>query len=564
MRAFSRLGVRAKLACLLGLMAIALAITVGIATSVAHERMMSDRIGELRAIVDTTYGIMTQFEDQAKAGKITKEQAFEGVRTAIHGMKYDGNDGYVFITRFDGTTLIHGANPKQEGENRINLKDVNGKPISGSMIAVAKASGEGTTTYYYPRPGGTEAFPKLTYVKTFAPWDSLIGSGVYVDDIDAEFHALLFKLGGAALVLLALTGVLALAITGSITGPLGSLKAKMARLATGDLAVDIAEVARGDEIGEMAKTVQIFKDNAVAMQQLQAEQEGLKAQAEQEKKQAMAALASDFESRVRGIVDAVSGAATHMQSTARSMSATADGTRQQSLAVATGANQATSNVQTVAAASEELSASISEIGRQVGQASAVSKRAADEGQRTNESVAGLAEAAQKIGEVVALINDIASQTNLLALNATIEAARAGEAGKGFAVVASEVKSLANQTAKATDDIRAQITAIQAETRSAVDAIKSISQTVNEVSEISSSIAAAVEQQSAATQEITRNVQQAATGTREVSDKIETVNKSSEKTGRDANEVLVAANNLTEQAQSLRREVDQFLATVRAA
>jgi methyl-accepting chemotaxis protein len=179
-------------------------------------------------------------------------------------------------------------------------------------------------------------------------------------------------------------------------------------------------------------------------------------------------------------------------------------------------------------------------------------------------VSGLADAAQKIGEVVALINDIASQTNLLALNATIEAARAGEAGKGFAVVASEVKSLANQTAKATDDIRAQITAIQAETRSAVDAIKSISKTVDEVSEISSSIAAAVEQQSAATQEITRNVQQAAAGTQEVSHNIGTVNKSSEKAGENANEVLAAANDLTKQAQSLRHEVDQFLVTVRAA
>ncbi len=564
MRLFSRLGIRAKLACLLGLMTLALVITVGFASSVAHDNMMADRVSKLKAIVENTYGMAQQFDNEVKAGKLTKEQAVEAVRTAIHGMKYDGGDGYIFFTLFNGVTLIHGANPKQEGDNRGDLKDVNGKPISGSMKIVAQTQGEGTTTYYYQRPGGTQAFPKLTYVKTFAPWDGYIGSGVYVDDIDAEFHALLWKLGGIAFVLLAVTGAIAFGITSSITGPLSSLKTKMARLATGDLKVDIVEVARADEIGEMAKTVQIFKDNAVEMQQLQAEQEGLKAQAEQEKKRAMAALADNFESRVRGIVDAVSGAATHMQSTARSMSETADSTRQQSLAVATGANEATNNVQTVAAASEELSASISEIGRQVGQASAVSKRAADEGQRTNESVSGLAEAAQKIGEVVALINDIASQTNLLALNATIEAARAGEAGKGFAVVASEVKSLANQTAKATDDIRAQITAIQAETRSAVDAIKSISKTVDEVSEISSSIAAAVEQQSAATQEITRNVQQAASGTQEVSHNIGTVNKSSEKAGENANEVLAAANDLTQQAQSLRQEVDQFLATVRAA
>jgi len=200
----------------------------------------------------------------------------------------------------------------------------------------------------------------------------------------------------------------------------------------------------------------------------------------------------------------------------------------------------------------------------VTQASTVSKKAADEGERTNATVSGLAASAQKIGEVVALINDIASQTNLLALNATIEAARAGEAGKGFAVVASEVKSLANQTAKATDDIRAQVAAIQAETRSAVDAIQGISKTILEVNEISSSIAAAVEEQTAATQEITRNVHEAASGTQDVSKNISGVSAAVDKAGQAATEVLADADELAKQSDSLRREVDNFLATVRAA
>jgi methyl-accepting chemotaxis protein len=246
------------------------------------------------------------------------------------------------------------------------------------------------------------------------------------------------------------------------------------------------------------------------------------------------------------------------------MSATADGSRQQSLAAASGANQATANVQTVAAASEELSTSITEIGRQVTQASTVSRKAADEGERTNKTVSGLSESAQRIGEVVALINDIASQTNLLALNATIEAARAGEAGKGFAVVASEVKSLANQTAKATDDIRAQVAAIQAETRSAVDAIQGISKTILEVNEISSSIATAVEEQTAATQEITRNVQEAASGTQEVSRNMGSVTEAVEQAGSTASQVLSAADRLAKQASTLRTEVDHFLETIRAA
>ncbi|MBI3515284.1 MAG: methyl-accepting chemotaxis protein, partial [Proteobacteria bacterium] len=371
-------------------------------------------------------------------------------------------------------------------------------------------------------------------------------------------------LGVTALVVISITAALGFAIGHNITGALSRLKSTMAELATGHLEVPVSETDRRDEIGAMAKTVQVFKDNALAMHQLQTEQEALKHKAEQDKKALLADLADDFEKRVSGIVEALSRDAAHMQSTARSMSTTAGTTREKSLAVASAANQATANVQTVAAASEELSSSISEIGRQVAHASTVSKRAAEEGEKTNRTVAGLADGAQKIGEVVALINGIAAQTNLLALNATIEAARAGDAGKGFAVVASEVKNLASQTARATDDIRAQIATIQSETASAVDTIRGISKTILEVNQISASIAAAVEQQSAATQEITRNVQQAAGGTQEVSKNIGSVSSAVEESGTAADGVRTAADHLAEQAQALAGEVEQFLGTVRAA
>jgi methyl-accepting chemotaxis protein len=253
-----------------------------------------------------------------------------------------------------------------------------------------------------------------------------------------------------------------------------------------------------------------------------------------------------------------------MQSTARKMSDSTASTQTRTSAVAAGAEKSTANVQTVAAASEELTASIAEISRQVAQASRVAGQANEESERTNVSVAGLADSAQKIGEVVAFITQIASQTNLLALNATIEAARAGEAGRGFAVVASEVKTLATQTSKATDDIRSQIEAIQSETAEALAAIKRISTTIVEVNQISVTIAASMEQQGAATQEITRNVQEAAGSARHVSENINGVGEAVATTGQAASDLLVEADRLAQQAKTLQTEVGDFLDTVRAA
>jgi methyl-accepting chemotaxis protein len=368
---------------------------------------------------------------------------------------------------------------------------------------------------------------------------------------------------GLCAAVIALSSLLGLAIIRSISRPLRAMTGAMAKLADGDKTVAIEGGERKDEIGAMAKAVQVFKEGMLKAEALEAEQAKERAVREARARR-IESLTVAFDSGIGAIVGTLSSSAHEMQSTAASMTSTAEETARQTTAVATASEEASTNVQTVASASEELFSSISEISRQVAASSEIAGQAVVEAQRTDALVKGLVEAAQKIGAVTSLINEIASQTNLLALNATIEAARAGEAGKGFAVVASEVKSLANQTAKATEEIGAQIAAMQSATGETVSAIGSIGSIIGQVNEIATTIAAAVEEQGAATQEIARNVQQAAKGTQEVSGNIAGVTQAAGETGAAASQVLDAAGEMSRQAEMLRGQVDQFLSAVRAA
>jgi len=559
-----RLKISWKLNLLAALTAIALVAVVAFAAWLLHEKIYQERQARLKNAVEIAISLTSAADERMKAG-MPREESLKILRKEISDIRFDNGAGYFFAYVDNGIVLFDGNKPAAAGDDRSGNKDSNGKPTVANMIAAARAeAGEGFVDYMFPKPGETKPSPKLAYVQRFAPWDAVIGTGAYTDDIESEYQAALLKLGGIAAAILAVAVLLTTVIARNVTRPLAGIKGKMDQLAAGDLKFQVTEAERGDEVGAMARSVKVFRDNAEALERMKAEQAALEAKAAAERRAAALKMADEFEASVMDVVKAVSQSAAEMQQTAQLMAAAAQEGSTQAAGVASASEQTSANVQTVATAADELATTANEVGRQVSEAARISQSAGEETARAGELMHQLAEAAERIGAVVKLITDIASQTNLLALNATIEAARAGDAGKGFAVVAGEVKTLATQTARATDDIRAQIAAVQEESRRAAGAIGGIETVIKQVREISATIASAVDEQSAATQEIARNVNEASQGTLMVSESIVGVTQAAGSTGAAAEQVLASARALAEHSVKLRGEVDNFLTNVRAA
>ena len=564
MNLLSRLRIRTKLASMVALSALTVCAIIALSASLSERRMLQDRVVQLRTAVDLLVGMAQSLQDDVAAGKLSLAEAQAQFRQRGRAMNFDNGQGYAVVYNPDTSLMVNGANPQLEGKI-TGAVDSNGVVIANAQIAAADQSPEGgIASYLYHRPGQTVPVQKMMFVRRFAPWNVIMSYGLYVDDVEADVNALLLRLGTIGAGVMALMALLSWLIARDVLGALDRQRRRMQSIAAGSIDRAVEETERGDEIGRMAETLEILRQTAMTARTLAAEQIEIKQQGENDKREALIALADRFDASVGRLVGLMASGSTDLEATAQSMSGTAERTNNQATVVSSAAAEASARVQTVAAAAEELSSSIGEISRQVAQSAGITVRAVDSARRTDTIVRALAAGAQQIEHVAKLISDIAAQTNLLALNATIEAARAGEAGRGFAVVAVEVKSLASQTAEATKEIGTRIAQIQGATREAVDAIQGFTATIEEVSAIATTIGSAIEEQGAATAEIARNVSQTAQATQAVTTNIGGVSTAANETGGAAGLLLTAASNLSKQAEQLAGEVNIFLAGVRAA
>lgn len=558
----SNFSLSAKLRMVLVMTAFALGGLAVFDLVTLRSALVEEKKANVRQVVDMTRSIFSHYDQLAKSGEITLDEAQNRATEFIQNARYADNN-YVFVLGLDTKVILHPIQPKLNGQNGKQVIDVNGVPVLDEMVKAARHPEGGFLTYEWNKPGHDGVFPKLAYAETFKPWGWVITTGVYIDDVDDIFWQTAINDIAVAISMLIVIGMAGLAIDRSTTRPLRMITEALNKLAQGDTSVTTNETDRRDEIGALARSLEVFRSNREQAEKLEREQKDTHrtqiARAEKVEK-----LIKSFEIEVEGNLSTVHSALEQLRTTATGMASQSDETTSRAANVAVATEQAAANVDTVAAAAEQLAASIDEITSQVSRSSDIAQSGANEADDASTIFAELGTASDKIGQVVELIQSIAEQTNLLALNATIEAARAGDAGKGFAVVAAEVKNLANQTTRATEDIAGQIGGIQESTQNALGAIQHLSGRMKELNEVSASIAAAVREQDAATGEIARNVAEAATGTKDVAQNVVGLRKAAEEEREASGQVLAASGSLNSKSQNLMEQIKQFLNDIRAA
>ncbi|HVI52701.1 MAG TPA: cache domain-containing protein [Candidatus Sulfotelmatobacter sp.] len=519
---------------------------------------------KLKAVVDSAATIVADLQKRADDGKLPKDQAQQLAKDALRAIRFDGVE-YFFVYDLDGNVVMHAVKPDLEGKNLLNFKDPKGHPVIQMLIGQDRKGGR-FIDFDWPKAGHSfeDSVPKLGYSAVNASWGWMMGTGVYMDNVDAAFMAQVKSYSAVVLAIALVVTMGAYWMARVILRPLTELGEATGRIADGHLEQRVGLTQRGDEIGALARVIESLRERGLENAQLRAQQQQSAEESQQHEKELLLTLAGDLDARVSRIAAALGGQAGQLRSAAGTLCDRTDSVSRTSQDVAEAGGRAMDVVQSMAAATEEITASSSEIGRQVGGAARIIGEAVNQAGQASTSVHNLSEAAQRVGQAVGLIQAIAAQTNLLALNATIEAARAGEAGKGFAVVAGEVKTLANQTAKATSEISQILDTVQREVREVVGAIGQITQTIHSVEETSTQIAHAVEQQHAALSEVSGGIQKAAQEVSAVQQNIVSIHGEVEGTAKAVEEVSGSSQAVDSNAGDLNRAMSQVIDSLKSA